>query len=166
MNATLKPKAPPPCVNRDYGEGNSPPMAKFDLEILKGYHHEGVVGKYQTELKLSRQEALQLFGDVKGFLYICAVTKAQARVPAAIDPGWHEFLMFTKDYAAFCYQMFGHFVHHQPIAVGTKVAGLIEVNGLAEASFGMLSTNWALSAEDPCCPDHDSADPPGNGDDK
>jgi hypothetical protein len=32
----------------------------------------------------------------------------------AIDEMWHTFVLFTKDYAAFCERYFGHFVHHVP----------------------------------------------------
>lgn len=31
-----------------------------------------------------------------------------------IDDMWHTFILFTKDYAAFCDKYFGHFIHHSP----------------------------------------------------
>lgn len=31
-----------------------------------------------------------------------------------IDEMWHTFILLTKDYAAFCQQYFGEFMHHEP----------------------------------------------------
>jgi len=31
-----------------------------------------------------------------------------------IDAVWHTFILFTKDYAAFCQTAFGEFIHHIP----------------------------------------------------
>jgi hypothetical protein len=31
-----------------------------------------------------------------------------------VDTLWHEFILFTKDYQAFCDQAFGQFMHHSP----------------------------------------------------
>lgn len=31
-----------------------------------------------------------------------------------IDDMWHEFILFTEDYTAFCQGYFGHYIHHLP----------------------------------------------------
>ncbi|WP_214110362.1 hypothetical protein [Acrocarpospora catenulata] len=31
-----------------------------------------------------------------------------------VDIGWHTFLMYTRDYAAFCQTVAGRIIHHQP----------------------------------------------------
>lgn len=31
-----------------------------------------------------------------------------------IDDMWHEFILFTEDYMAFCHQYFGEYLHHLP----------------------------------------------------
>jgi hypothetical protein len=33
-----------------------------------------------------------------------------------VDEAWHEFLLFTREYAEFCQRAFGRFLHHQPAA--------------------------------------------------
>lgn len=33
------------------------------------------------------------------------------------DDLWHEFILYTKDYDAFCRKAFGHFLHHTPAVV-------------------------------------------------
>ncbi|TAG01103.1 MAG: hypothetical protein EAZ43_12240 [Betaproteobacteria bacterium] len=32
----------------------------------------------------------------------------------AVDTAWHEFILFTRGYEAFCQQAFGRFLHHAP----------------------------------------------------
>jgi hypothetical protein len=34
---------------------------------------------------------------------------------AVIDEMWHAFVLFTRDYAAFCDKHFGRFIHHAPM---------------------------------------------------
>ena len=34
-----------------------------------------------------------------------------------VDEVWHIFILFTKDYARFCDEVFGFFLHHQPTTV-------------------------------------------------
>lgn len=36
----------------------------------------------------------------------------------AIDEGWHSFLLYTEDYASFCNEYLGEFVHHVPCLQG------------------------------------------------
>ncbi|GAA0517878.1 hypothetical protein [Saccharopolyspora thermophila] len=31
-----------------------------------------------------------------------------------MDTGWHQFLLYTREYRAFCDQVAGHFIHHVP----------------------------------------------------
>lgn len=35
---------------------------------------------------------------------------------------WHNFILFTREYAAFCTKYFGRFVHHQPASKAEKLA--------------------------------------------
>ena len=34
----------------------------------------------------------------------------------AVDEAWHEFIVMTRDYAAFCQRAFGQYLHHRPAA--------------------------------------------------
>jgi hypothetical protein len=35
----------------------------------------------------------------------------------AVDVAWHEMILMTREYHAFCYRAFGHYLHHSPEAV-------------------------------------------------
>jgi hypothetical protein len=40
----------------------------------------------------------------------------------AVDAAWHEFILMTRDYEAFCKQAFGEYLHHSPNSGGESAA--------------------------------------------
>ena len=116
-----------------------------NLNLVDQYAHSGVIVKYQTELGLSQDEAVVLFSDVKRFLYLCATHGDGVRTSTMIDRGWHEFILFTRSYTDFCYDVLGTFIHHQPL-VDVGVSELVASNELAVTVFGQLSPNWSTDA--------------------
>lgn len=44
---------------------------------------------------------------------------------AAVDYGWHTFILHTKDYHAFCCQLAGQYLHHNPIEGATDDGALM-----------------------------------------
>jgi hypothetical protein len=52
---------------------------------------------------------------VKSFLYDCHRSDVPLSPSERVDEGWHNFILFTKDYADFCQSNFGHFIHHTPL---------------------------------------------------
>lgn len=115
------------------------------LDAVMAYDNRDVVARYEDKLGLSRSEAETLFLDTKRFLYLCATAAVGYVPPPKVDAGWHEFILFTADYEAFCFDFFGHFVHHEPRRLGdTSTDGptLHDTVAAAEALFGSLSPNW------------------------
>lgn len=41
-----------------------------------------------------------------------------------VDDVWHNHILFTKDYANFCQQVFGYFLHHNPKTPKEKKEGM------------------------------------------
>jgi hypothetical protein len=87
-----------------------------------------------------------------------------------VDAAWHQFVLFTREYEAFCVSHFGELCHHvpelgepgmrpasgQPSSDGRPQTGALELTeaefrGLYEASFGPIPDVWydslCLSAE-------------------
>lgn len=134
------------------------------LSEVLAYRHDGVVEKLRTRLSIGTDEAEILFDDTKRFLFLCGSCDEPLGPPPAIDTGWHEFILFTKDYDGFCSDKFGRFIHHQPYRAseqvrvdGSRLARTLE---LAEGIFGGLSVNWKpgqskCNAPDPedCAPE-------------
>ncbi len=126
------------------------------------YKHKELVERLKQKLNLSEEAAQELFDDTKKYLCLCAVSDKPIAPPAAIDRGWHEFLMYTKDYQEFCIKHFGKFIHHvpKPVFKPHPVLKVSDTNKLAKHHFGNLSQNWRVFSND-CCPDYDCS---GDGD--
>jgi hypothetical protein len=100
----------------------------------------------------SRAHAEELFLEVKKYLALAAL-RADGEVPmfsTRVDQVWHEFVLFTREYALFCTHHVGHFMHHAPLeAAGADGAGarpvwtFDEFRRAYEACFGALSPIWS-----------------------
>lgn len=61
------------------------------------------------------QWALVLEGLRDWFALNLAARGERLAMPSqAVDEAWHEFILFTREYAAFCHGVMGRFVHHVP----------------------------------------------------
>ncbi|NRQ32082.1 hypothetical protein HII36_09555 [Nonomuraea sp. NN258] len=66
------------------------------------------------------EEAERIMDQALGFLYTCALNPGAALTPSPqVDLGWHQFILHTRDYAAFCEAVAGRFIHHTPDEPGT-----------------------------------------------
>lgn len=75
---------------------------------------ELLINRFCRDHQLSEQDALETFEQTKQFLVLCAANKNVRYSPSEkIDLMWHQFILHTRDYFAFCDKL-GSFVHHQP----------------------------------------------------
>lgn len=84
------------------------------LTAVLAYQHDPLVGRIMKELGIEEPKARQIFEDTKRFLFICGTCNGKWSPSMEIDEGWHNFIMFTQDYADFCNRFFGRFIHHVP----------------------------------------------------
>jgi len=73
------------------------------------------------------------------FQLVAANPRTQLGMPSqAVDKAWHEFILLTKNYADFCDNAFGKFLHHTPHSVGDKAQkdGLARTYGLGARAAG------------------------------
>lgn len=127
------------------------------LERVLAYEHPEMIERLKRKLKVDPQSALELFTDVKKYLYLVATSGQKLAPPPDIDAGWHEFLMYTRDYADFCRTHFDSFVHHAPDPVlrPRLVLNVVDTVNAASAAFGPLSRNWRVENSTECSPDSD-----------
>lgn len=88
------------------------------LGKVMNFDHPAVVSRIARKNGLTLERAAEVFYATKQFLYICGTRHGKWGPSSDIDMGWHEFLMFTKDYQGFCEQFFGRFIHHFPRVEG------------------------------------------------
>jgi hypothetical protein len=98
-------------------------------ELLK-YRHEPVIKAYVRDRGGDEEKARDLFTSMLKFLWISEKhISDKKRNPSDtsldfifvmheemrdIDNMWHNFILYTRDYTAFCEKYFGKFLHHQP----------------------------------------------------
>lgn len=84
------------------------------MENLINYKNKGVCIKYAKENSVSLEYAELLLEETKKFLYCCSISKNALSPALEIDLMWHQFILFTKDYRNFCYNILGKFIDHHP----------------------------------------------------
>lgn len=76
--------------------------------------HEAVIRRIARHRKVSKRGAHRRFVEMLKFLDVCATSEETVSPPPRVDHAWHEFILFTRDYAAYCEERFGFFIHHDP----------------------------------------------------
>jgi hypothetical protein len=69
-----------------------------------------------NKIVASQEEAWELFTEVKRYLVMIESDHDHVYPLFAlrVDEVWHQFVLFSKEYAAFCERFFGRFLHHYP----------------------------------------------------
>jgi hypothetical protein len=74
-----------------------------------------LVSRIADEESVSREYAERIMDQALAFLAACALNPDAGLAPSeTVDVGWHTFLLYTREYAAFCEQVAGRFIHHTP----------------------------------------------------
>src|SRR5262249_35782866 len=80
------------------------------------------------------REAERIMVGTIQFLRVCARYPHQPLAPSRkIDIGWHPFLLYTREYVAFC-EALGGFIHHEP----NDADGLDEPAASAQVTVGFM----------------------------
>ena len=66
--------------------------------------------------ELSERELTTVIEGLRAWFLTClyADGKTLGMPSRAVDVAWHEFILLTRDYHAFCDEAFGHYLHHSP----------------------------------------------------
>ncbi|HEX3588187.1 MAG TPA: hypothetical protein VHV74_01050 [Pseudonocardiaceae bacterium] len=74
-----------------------------------------LVSRIVRDEKVEPDYAARIMDQALGFLMLCAKTGKSYSPSAAVDLGWHTFILYTQDYLEFCNRLAGHFIHHAPM---------------------------------------------------
>lgn len=118
-------------------------------EIL-AYQHDRLLHRYSMDYGVSIEESRRRFNALKEFLIVCAAKPGYKVTSDPIDQMWHTFLLFTKDYKAFCEDNLGMFINHEPFEYAAPQAYL-ETRAFAQEFFGHLDEElWSVNAKADC----------------
>jgi hypothetical protein len=126
-------------IEQGYAQHQESPMieagsatAVRPIEDVIAYRNDRVIGSFMNKFDVSRQEAESIFIETLRWLWYISSTKPSKENPEAhgideeifiIDEMWHTFILVTRDYAKFCNDMFGRFIHHDPGSAGSEAYG-------------------------------------------
>jgi len=118
--------------------------AKRIYERIKPYEapflEERVLGKDVLE---SPELYPTAFDEFKKFASISVTSREQvAMISDQVDNVWHEFVLFTRQYANFCNNHLGKFLHHSPNTTSTPAA-----EGSVERFLTLYTKNFGAPHE-------------------
>ena len=109
------------------------------LEAVLQYQNPLVIKRFKRNNPKLEHKAEILFLDMLKYLWLCKkheldleldkdnpnlnFTCVMHQEMIDIDEMWHTFILITKDYAAFCQEYFGEFLHHIPEMVNEDAKG-------------------------------------------
>lgn len=95
-------------------------------QLIRSYAFPpGLRAKVAAELpSLSEAQLDRVHDGLRDWFLVCLETRYRrtgvAGMPSrAVDVAWHEFILFTREYADFCQRAFGGYLHHAPESVMT-----------------------------------------------
>jgi uncharacterized membrane protein YgcG len=98
--------------------------------FIRGYAFPAIVRERILRLhpEWSRQDLEHALRALRDFFLLCLAARGtivqMTSKPA--DDAWHEFIVCTRDYDAFCRRAFGRYLHHKPdpvaMAAGAEVS--------------------------------------------
>lgn len=107
---------------------------------MMNFDHPALLERMQVKEGWTKEQADETFVEMKKFLYLCATNEGAMAPPEDLDEIWHNFILFTGDYAEYCQERVGTFLHHQPLTLAQRAEsdGSMIQNTLAAAkhAFG------------------------------
>ena len=93
-------------------------LSREQLDMLAAIEQEDlwyVCERLETKHGLSRDQAAEAVAELRRFMALIGLGyRGLGMVSPRVDQAWHEFILFTREYAAFCQKAFGEFIHHVP----------------------------------------------------
>jgi hypothetical protein len=111
---------------------------------------------------MSTSLAAAAFHEMLKFLEVVAEHPSPLSPSQPVDAAWHAFILHTRDYADYCAERFGSYLHHEPGATDVT-GGINHTRVLIEARFGTVDGCCWPNASDCQGPDGVLTDCSGEG---
>ena len=107
--------------------------------------------RLQANTGLTLEQSGRVLEGLRQYFLAClaaqrkAIAKEVGMPSKAVDAAWHEFIVLTKEYAKFCDQAFGRYLHHTPKAMMDTPTSAALANTLHQLRGQSLSpAGWAM----------------------
>jgi hypothetical protein len=129
------------------------------LERALAYEYDAIPYKFLEDYAVTIDDARELFHETKKWLWLVNAARrgdgtlvrslAVTEELRIIDAMWHTFVLFTREYAEYCDEVFGRFIHHVPTTKFQKdrddelirsdpAAFRAQVNARKQAQYGFI----------------------------
>ena len=121
-------------------------------KFIQGYKFPGELrNRLQANTGLGLEQSGKVLEGLRQYFLACLAAQRapiakQVGMPSkAVDAAWHEFIVLTKEYAKFCEQAFGSYLHHTPKAMMDTPTPAALANTLHQLRGQSLSpAGWAM----------------------
>ncbi|MEX5631930.1 glycine-rich domain-containing protein [Parafrankia sp. FMc2] len=105
-----------------------------------------------VEVAGDRDLAARIVDQALAFLATSATSPHTLAPSRRVDIGWHAFVLHTREYADFCNQVAGRFIHHIPESTRPSLEQVATVrtrttDAIAAAGYALDVDLWTLPAE-------------------
>lgn len=125
-----------------------------------------LVARIDTEYNTGLPDAERIMSQALAFLKACANAGQPLSPSPHVDAGWHTFILYTKEYAAFCDRIAGRFIHHAPEDIPSAVnepAEHVRARTLTAIERAGFTIDPELWADDGHCSNGGGPGGPGGG---
>ena len=85
------------------------------LRVIEDYDLWFIVERVREKGTLSAQRADQALTEFRKYMALIALGNKELGMHSAdVDEIWHNFILFTREYAEFCERICGEMIHHRP----------------------------------------------------
>lgn len=83
-------------------------------QAMDGAYFQAVKERIIRKQLLTEKEYALYLLELKRYFFLTTIMKSVPMYNEKVDVIWHEMLLFTKSYDAFCTQFMGSKIHHEP----------------------------------------------------
>jgi len=98
------------CINTEYSLSVSPLLVS---KIIVN-NNPIIIDKIEKSCAIKPDRAQLGLQELVRFLDLIFTSKKSLTPSLSVDLIWHEFILFTRVYVAFCEQRYGRYIHHNP----------------------------------------------------
>ena len=85
------------------------------LRVIEDYDLWFIVERVRDKGTLSAQQADEALAEFKKYMALIALGHTALGMHSSdVDEIWHNFILFTREYAEFCEKICGQMIHHRP----------------------------------------------------
>ena len=126
-------------------------------QLVSAELFDRLAGFCADEYGLERSVAERVMEQGLAFLDVMGRSGEALSPSKLVDPAWHTFMLHSAEYADWCQERFGRYIHHAPNSRYRDKAAMVDVVGkIRAAGYVVDESLWGTAAdcnEPTCCGD-------------